>query len=306
MLTTTPFDRALGSDVPTTLARHRQRLRRLAVDGGDIAYVDEGPRDGGAILLLHGVPTSSWLYRKMIPPLAREGFRVVAPDLLGWGASDRPRDLEAYGFSRQAGRILSLLDALAIEQPTFVVHDLGGPWTWEIADRRPEAIARLVVLNTTAYADGLNPPPQIKLLGGPLGPSMLALMRSRLVGRKLVGDFIRQFVGHAEAIDRKAAEGYWRPLHEGTPAFLQMARSFGEFYASLPRWAAALERLDVPAMIAWGERDPVLDASLLPAQFARSLRVPPEWISVIPDAGHYLQEDHAEELAALIARFAAA
>lgn len=287
----------------TTIEEHRARLKRLRVDGGEIAYVDTGPHDRQALLLLHGVPTSSWVYRKLIPFLAADGLRVVAPDLLGWGASDRPAELDAYSFSRQAGRILALLEALALERPTFVVHDLGGPWTWEIADTRPEVIGRLVVLNTTAYRDGLNPPKEIKLLGGALGPAMLALMRSRLPGRRMVGDFIKQFVGHPEQIDADAINGYWRPLHEGTPAFLQMARSFGQFYASLDRWAAALERLSVPALIVWGGRDTVLDATKLPAQFARSLRVPPEQVHVLADAGHYLQEDRPEDLARLVSRF---
>ncbi len=294
---------AAGVAAAATLAEHRARLKRLAVDGGDLAYVDAGPSDGETILLLHGVPTSSWLYRRVIPLLAVGGCRVIAPDLLGWGASDKPVSLEGYTVDRQAGRIATLLEALGIGAATFVVHDLGGPWTWQLARSRGDYIKRLVVLNTTAYRDGLNPPGQIKLLGGPLGPAMLALMRSRLAGRKLIGDFIRRFVGHPERISADAVEGYWRPLQEGTQAFLQMARSFDDFYASLAGWAAVLERLHVPAMVVWGAQDPVLDGQKLPGQFARSLRIPPDRIHIFPDAGHYIQEDRPEELARLVLEF---
>jgi haloalkane dehalogenase len=251
--TNTPSAKATA---PRTINEHRARLKRLAVDGGEIAYVESGPRDGKVILLLHGVPTSSWLYRKVIPLLAAQGFRVIAPDLLGWGASDKPANLEEYSFERQAGRIKSLLQALGIERATFVVHDLGGPWTWEIAKRWPDLIERLVILNTTAYRDGITPPTAIKLVGGPIGPAMLAVMRSRIAGRTMIGDFIRQFVGHPERISREIVEGYWTSLNEGTQAFLQMARSFGDFYTRLPEWGSAVDRLTIPAMIIWGETGP--------------------------------------------------
>jgi haloalkane dehalogenase len=288
---------------PKTIAQHRARLKRLAVQGGEISYVETGPRDGQAILLLHGIPTSSWLYRKVIPRLTAQGFHVVAPDLLGWGASDKPANAGEYVFERQAGRIKALLDALGIERATFVVHDLGGPWTWEIAKHWPELIERLVVLNTTAYRDGITPPKEIKMVGGPMGPSMLAMMRSRLAGRKMIGDFIKQFVGHADRIDGDVIEGYWTSLHEGTPAFLQMARSFGDFFTRMPEWQAAIERLTIPSMVIWGEQDRVLNAEKLTSQFARSLQIPAERVHIFEDSGHFIQEDRPEDLARLVAEF---
>jgi haloalkane dehalogenase len=228
---------------------------------------------------------------------------VIAPDLLGWGASDKPANLEEYSFERQAGRIKSLLQALGIERATFVVHDLGGPWTWEIAKRWPDLIERLVILNTTAYRDGITPPTAIKLVGGPIGPAMLAVMRSRIAGRTMIGDFIRQFVGHPERISREIVEGYWTSLNEGTQAFLQMARSFGDFYTRLPEWGSAVDRLTIPAMIIWGKRDPVLNAAKLTSQFSLSLRIPAERVHIFEDSGHYIQEDRPEDLARLVTEF---
>ncbi len=293
----------LWADAPRTIAEHRAHQKRLAVDGGEIAYVESGPLDGKPILLLHGVPTSSWLYRKVIPLLAARGFHVIAPDLLGWGASDKPKDLGKYAFERQASRIRELLQALGVKQATFVVHDLGGPWTWEIAKQWPELIERLVVCNTTAFPDGVTPPKEIKMVGGRMGSVMLAVMRSRLAGRKMVGNFIKQFVGHPERIDSDIVDGYWTSIHEGTPAFQEMARSFSDFFSRMPSWRSALEQLDIPAIVIWGKQDRVLNVEKLTTQFAQTLRIPVERVHVFEDSGHYLQEDRPEDLSRLIVEF---
>jgi haloalkane dehalogenase len=207
---------------------------------------------------------------------------------------------ETLSFETQ----IELMGTLGVECATFVVHDLGEPWTWEIAKRWPELIERLVILNTAAYPDGITPPREIKMVGGPMGPFMLSIMRSRLLGRKMIGDFIKQFVGHPERINRDVVAGYWTSLNEGTPAFLQMARSFGEFFTRMPSWPSALEQLTIPVMVVWGKKDSVLDSAKLSSQFARSLQIPAERVHIFEDSGHYLQEDRPEDLSRLIHEFA--
>jgi pimeloyl-ACP methyl ester carboxylesterase len=231
----------MTATVPATIEAHRARLKSLAVDGGAIAYLEEGPGDGEVVLLLHGMPTSSWLWRKVVPGLASAGLRVVAPDLLGYGASDKPADPAFYEIPRQADRVVALLDALGIRRATIVVHDLGGSWGFELADRAPERISRLVVLNTAAYRDGFNPPTVVRILGGPIGPLMLRMMRSRSLGIPMLASLFRQFTGDPSVVTPEMVRGYWLPLHEGTTRpFRQFVTSFEYTFGNLERWAAAL------------------------------------------------------------------
>ena len=294
---------AMAGPVPATVEAHRARLHALDVEGGRIAYLDEGSWDGEVVVLLHGMPTSSWLWRRVVPGLVNAGFRVVAPDLLGFGASDKPADASLYAIPRQAARVVELLDALRIRSATFAVHDLGGPWGFELADRAPERIARLVILNTAAYRDGFRPPAVIRMVGGPLGPVMLRTMGSP-VGRPMLAAFFRTFVGDPSVMTAEAVRGYWLPLHEGTTRpFRQFARTFGYTFANLDRWAAALHRLDAPALVIWGLLDPVVNGLKQSRQLARDLAIPEDRIHLIPDANHFLQEDRGPELAELIRAF---
>lgn len=292
------------ASVPRSVSEHRARLHSIAVDGGRITYVDEGPGDGDTILLLHGMPTNSWMWRKLIPRLSGDSLRVIAPDMLGLGASDKPKDLAVYTPDRQARRIIALLDALRVERVTLVVHDLGGPVGAEVIDRAPGRIKRLVILNTSIYRDGFNPPGMIRMLGTPFGAIPLHMMGSRSLGPSLLKSFFTSFVGHPDEIDAAAVQGYWLPMHEGTTRpFRQFTKSFGSLFQQFPRYQAALQRLDVPAMILWGKHDPVVSYQKLPAQFARDLRIPQSRIHIFDDANHFLAEDKAPELAEHIVRF---
>ncbi len=301
MKTSTPLAR---TPAPRSVIEHRARLQYLPVDGGQIAYVDEGAHEGDVVLLLHGMPTSSWMWRKLIPQLSSAGLRVVAPDLLGFGASDKPADLSQYTLERQARRIISLLNALSLQQVTLVVHDLGGPWGSELIDRIPERIKRVVVLNTSVYRDGFKPPALIKMLGGPMGKPIFAIMRSRIIGFRMMTAFFKQFVGDPSLMDAAAVEGYWRSLSEGTVyPFQQFAQNFPALFQQFPRYQAASRRISVPAMLIWGNHDPVCTFDRLSAQFAADLRIPRERIHLFSSASHFLAEDRAPDIAERILTF---
>lgn len=289
---------------PVTIEEHRKRLSWFGTPTERIAYLDVGPRDGEPIVLLHGMPTSSWLYRNISLGLAAEGFRVLAPDMLGFGASDKPGDPSKYAFSAQADRLLALMEHLGIPRWIQVVHDLGGPWTWELADRSPQVLRGLVVMNTTAYVDGFRPPAMMKFARGPMGPLMAFLMKNRFTGPSQVRSLFRQFTHCREHIVPEVVEGHWKPLSEGTThAFLAFARAFPWWYRQFDRYQAALRRLDIPAATIWGRHDKVLDAKRIPDQFARDLRIG-ESRRFLVDAGHFLQEERPGEIAQILASFA--
>lgn len=120
-------------------------------DGGRlrVAYVDEGSRDGETVLLQHGEPSWSFLYRKMIPVLTAAGLRVVAPDLVGFGRSDKPSERSDYTYARHVGWMRqALLDELALQDVTFFGQDWGGLVGLRLVAESPDRFARVVVANT--------------------------------------------------------------------------------------------------------------------------------------------------------------
>ena len=285
-------------------AQHREALRFEPVEGGRLAYLDIGPPAGEPLLLLHGIPTSSWLYRRVAARLAADGFRVVAPDLLGFGASDKPSDRAVYTAARQSERVLQLLDTLGLERVTMVVHDAGGPWGFELADQHPGRLAGLVILNTTAHADAFRPPAEVRALGGPLGPLMLRLMRSA-VGRPMVHRMISQLTHAGRALDKGVTAPHWEALRDGgTHAMRAFGQGLPDFVGQLPRYSAALQRLaGLPAMVIWGTEDPVLRPDRLVPRFTADLQLAPSDVHLLDRASHFLQEDRPDDISALLATF---
>ncbi|MGI9323896.1 MAG: alpha/beta fold hydrolase [Pseudomonadales bacterium] len=111
-------------------------------------YLDEGPRDGPVMLLLHGMPTWSYLYREMIGPLVAAGYRCIAPDHFGFGKSDKPTDIHWYTIARHTEVLTTLITGLNLKNITLVCQDWGGPTGLAQAATMPERFARLVIMNT--------------------------------------------------------------------------------------------------------------------------------------------------------------
>ena len=126
-----------------------------------VHYIDEGPRDGPVALLLHGMPTWSYLYRDIIPPLVAAGYRCVAPDHLGFGRSDKPTDLHWYTIARHTEVLSSLIVALDLQHVTLVVQDWGGPTGLAQAAMMPERFDHLVIMNTWLHHEGYEYSPAI-------------------------------------------------------------------------------------------------------------------------------------------------
>ena len=288
---------------PRTIDAHRARLRVLTLpDWGQLRYVDEGR--GQAIMLVHGVPTSSWLYRNMIPYLVDRGFRVVAPDLLGFGASDKPRNPDLLTARRQGERLLALSRHLQLEPWTHVCHDAGGPWTWEMMALAPSAVRRLVVLNTIAYGEGWRPPIRLHE-GGLVGASVRRTLVREQVGRSSTRIILNAGVEQRGVFaDQAVVDGYWRSMPEGTAnAVVSFMEHLDEIEAKLPTYQLTLRNFLGRAAIIWGAGDDILLADAQVPELTRALAVDPADVHVLFDAKHFIQEEHPERVAALIAEF---
>src|SRR5947208_6989157 len=123
--------------------------RYREVQGLRLAHLDEG--EGAPVIFMHGEPTWSFLWRKVIPPVRDAGFRCVAPDLVGFGASDKPVDIGWYSYDRHTAMAGTLLEDLDLRDATMVVHDWGGPIGLRLAVEHPERIERLVILDTGLF-----------------------------------------------------------------------------------------------------------------------------------------------------------
>jgi haloalkane dehalogenase len=260
------------------------------VDGMRMHYVDEG--HGDPILLLHGEPDWSYLYRKMIPRLAT-AFRVVAPDYFGFGRSDKPTDIAWYSYDRHTASIWSLVESLGLDGITVVVQDWGGPIGLRVAAEHPERFARLVVLNTGLFVPGHNWPTDGFIqwrnfaervgLDMPVGRIMQNSTQTELEPA-VVAAYDAPFPTR-ESKAGVAAFPLLVPLQAGDPGADAMQRT-REVLAS---W-------DVRSTVIWSDGDPVfpLNAAKGMLQILRNAGEDP---IVIHGAGHMLQEDAGEEIA---------
>jgi haloalkane dehalogenase len=267
--------------------------RRVAVDGVGMSYVDEG--DGPTVLMVHGTPSWSFVYRHLVGGL-RDGFRCVAPDLPGFGLSDKPSG-DAYRPEDQARRLTAFIDALGLKDLTLVVHDFGGPIGLAHAIDRPGNVRGLVLFNTWMWS-----------LAGDRPRAWPARLMSSRLGRVLyerLGFSVSVLWRHAVRDAR-----YTPAIHAQYTAAMRdpAARHATWIYArELLRsstWFDALwQRRDrlarIPALLVWGAKDPA---------FATAL---PRWRSLFTDAevvdwadvGHAPQEVRGPESAALVRRF---
>jgi haloalkane dehalogenase len=233
-----------------------------------------------------------------MPGLAATGHRVVAPDLPGFGASDKPLDVR-YGFELFERAIDDLLDELRIESCALVVHDLGGPVGvhWMLARR--ERVTRLALLNTLLYPD-FHPS---------IGEFVTALAtpgpRERLTSAGGLTEVLRLGLADPAALTVEALAGHLAPFHTDEDR-LALAKAGIELDpAGFAEIAADLPSLDLPVAAIYGARDNVLpDVARTMARVARD--VPHAQVTELPERGHFLQEEAPDEVAALLARFLSA
>jgi haloalkane dehalogenase len=265
----------------------------LDQDGLRMHYVDEG--DGDPVLCLHGEPTWSFLYRKMIPGLSRVA-RVVAPDYFGFGRSDKPLDKDWYTFDRHYASILGLVKALDLDRLTVVVQDWGGPIGMRLAVEQPRRVARLVVHNTG--------------VGGGRAPNEVWL-RFREVVRAAGGDFqpgrlIRTACVRGLADDVVTAYDAPFPTPEskaGPLMFPEQVPTEPAHPNTVPLMAIreGMQALEKPTLVLFGDSDPIFPPEV--AQRIAELIPGALPAETIANAGHFVQEEAGKEVAGRIVRF---
>ncbi len=267
----------------------------LEQDGLRMHYVDEGA--GEPVLLLHGEPTWAYLYRKMIPSLTAAA-RVVAPDYFGFGRSDKPTCIEDYSYDFQYGSIERFADELDLRETTVVVQDWGGPIGLRLAVEHPERVSRLVILNTG--------------IGAGRAPSEEWLrFRAflRRVGTDLVpGQLIR--ISCVNQLDDAVVDAYNAPFpvpesKAGVLAFPELVPTELEHpsAAKMLEVRAALERWERAALVLFSDSDPIFSTTAAERMASRIPGAGPA--EIVAGAGHFLQEEKGEEIAARIVRFLA-
>ncbi len=273
------------------------RIRSLDVHGKRMSYVDEGAADAPPIVLLHGNPTWSFLYRNVIPKLTGR-YRVIAPDHIGFGLSEKPDDLAYYTLERHIANFTALVESLGLKKITLVLHDWGGPIGLGYAVAHPENVARLVLMNTWAHlphspeAQGLHW--GLRLSRGPLGSFTVRrlnlfvelALRTAVVRKLSPREFDAYRFPFPDAASRTGVLAFPRmiPLRESDPAGRTMSQI-----------EAGIEKLTAPADILWGRQDPVF-GRLHAYRLRDSLRNAREPV-FLEQASHYLPEDAPDALA---------
>ncbi len=279
-----------------TLAEYPFQPRSLSIDGHQLAYLDEGK--GPVVVMVHGNPSWSYLYRNLVTAL-QKGYRCIVPDHLGCGFSDKPADY-SYRLRNHIDNLEYLLDALAVDRCTLIVHDWGGAIGMGWAGRYPQRVTGVVVLNTAAFRS-------TRL------PLRIAVCRWPILGSLLV----RGLNGFARAATVMAVTRPMRP--EIAQGFLAPYNSWHNRIAvhrfvedipmdsSHPSWKTlvdieqALPLLQqCPLMLCWGGRDFCFNDSFFEEW---QQRFPGAESHYFPDAGHYVLEDALVDIVPLVKGF---
>jgi haloalkane dehalogenase len=289
-------------------ARYPYRSRFVAVNGRRMHYIDEGPPGAPPVLLLHGNPACGFLWRNAIPPLLAAGLRVVVPDQIGFGLSEKPHDHDVHTLDNHAANLVALLDRLELARVTFVCHDWGGPTGLAALAARPDTAAAVAVMSTWAWATPFAEFHQRvlpwRLMHAPVvGPHLLgrqAAMPARGMYLSVVdrAAFATQampaYVEVLGDVDERALTWIW-------PRSIPLGRDTD---VAVDRFTALEEQvraLRLPATVIWGREDDVFT----PDVFAT------KWHEVWPHAEgthfvtgrHFLQEDSGTEIGGLLADF---
>ena len=274
-------------------------VRRIEADGVNIFYREAGPTDGPVLLLLHGFPTSSFQYRELIPRLA-DKYRVIAPDLPGFGFTEVPETRQyKYSFDALAKTIIAFTDALGLKRYALYVFDYGAPTGFRLAMAHPERVTAIISQNGNAYEDGL---------GDAWAPIQRYWSDPSVATREEVRNAAVSFEGikfqYVHGVPNPEAikpEGYWldyalvnRPGN--TDIQLDLFLDYANNVKLYPKFQEYFRTSKPPLLAIWGKNDPFF---IPPGAEAYKRDIPNATVQFL-DTGHFALETHVAEVAAAV------
>jgi pimeloyl-ACP methyl ester carboxylesterase len=281
------------------VARHRAAGRTFE-SGGIQSFVRE-QGEGDPVVCMHGVPASSFLYRKVLAELAARGLRGIAFDLPGLGLAARPQPFD-YSWTGLGRFAIAAVDGLALDRFHLVVHDIGGPVGFELAAAMPQRVASLTILNTIVAVDGFRRPWSMQ----PFAVRGLGELWLRSITKPAFRALMHlQGIGDRTAVSEQELDAYLELLKrtDGGRAFLSIMRGFERTASKQKLYEGAVRGVPYPVQVVWGADDPALKLSTQGERARRIAEV--EKVHALP-AKHFLQEDQAPAVADRIARLAGA
>ncbi|MHA7652491.1 haloalkane dehalogenase [Mycobacterium sp. ML4] len=264
----------------------------LEVDGLRMHYLDEGPRDGAPVVCFHGEPSWAYLYRKMLPPLVAAGRRVIVPDLVGFGRSDKPTDRRWYTYDRHSDLVATVLSSLDLRHATAVVQDWGGPiglrWATENSDR----VEALMIMNTGLFTGNVSKGFMAWRNFAEKNPDLpVGFVIQSATTTHLPDDILAAYDAPFPTTESKAGAAQFPllvPITEDAPGAERMRAINDE----LSRW-------NKPALVAFSDSDPIFPYPKAGQLFCDLIPTAGEQVR-IEGAAHFLQEDRGERLAEVL------
>jgi 2-hydroxymuconate-semialdehyde hydrolase len=260
---------------------------RIGLTVGEMAYVDMG--EGPPVLLLHGFPTSADLWRREAWLIAQR-MRVIAPDLIGYGHSDKPVDADLTEPA-QAGYVLELLEALGVDEVAIVGHDIGGAIAQMLVLDAPVRVTALVLLDSACFDAW--PVEGVRAI-----QAVLPEQETGLLVEEILRATFAQGIAHQHRIEDGVVDGYIERWKQDPATLFRASR--GVTGKGLAGRDAELEGLEVPTLIIWGEDDPHL-----PAELAERLgdAIPFSTVALLPGCAHFVTEDAPQTVGPLVYEF---
>ncbi|HEV2990364.1 MAG TPA: haloalkane dehalogenase [Candidatus Angelobacter sp.] len=272
----------------------------VEIDGLRIHYLDEGPKNLAPVLLLHGEPSWCYLYRKMVPVLVAAGQRVIAPDLIGFGRSDKPISREDYSYQRHVDWMSAFVRALDVQEITLFGQDWGGLIGLRILTDDPDRFARVVVSNT-GLPTGDEKPTEGFLRWRQYSQTTPNFHVGGIVKGACANDLPADVIA---AYNAPFPEDRYKAGPRQFPLLVPTEPNDPASEANRKAWQV-LQRWEKPLLTAFSDGDPVTKGGERPFQkLVPGAQNQPH--ATIKGAGHFLQEDKGEELAMVVVDFIAA